>query len=596
MNLLTALDNKKVAFAIFFLLSVLFLLPILSNIGNWGGYDWDQHFFYHGSARNAIAKFGQFPLWNPFYCGGSPLLANPQSTFLSPFFLFVLVFGTVAGLKLEALVYLVLGLFGMFLLARKLGAKILPSYFAAAVFMLSSWYSARVVVGHTTFFPFALMPWAVLFYLHAREKAGFALLSAATLAVMLLSGAVYPLYFTAMFIGIYALFDSVQQQKLKPIIIVAGIFALAALFSAVKLLPMLEFTSGLENPTTQYNSFGYTLKGLLSRNQDISQNDAQTGRALISDPDKLTEATLTGKVAWGWHEYSAYIGIIPLLLALIAAISYRKNWKLLVLAAFFLALSLGEFSPLPIWNILRQLPIAGALHGPSRLLIMFAFCSALLGAKALSDIKPVNNRYVVAGLLALVLIDLALVSMPGLGSAFQAEPLDISTNEYTDYVQMLSLSKYQSQYPNMLQNIGTVNCYERVHPRIRALPQFFDTGEPYAPFIGNAYIAETNQTFNISSFTPNKVSIELSPSANGTLVYNQNYMPGWKAKVDGRDGRQQEAAPYNGLVATEVTPSDDKVEFSYSPKSFYIGLVISLVSVMAVAAVLILYRHKLFIA
>ncbi len=593
MNLLSALDNKKVAFAIFFLLALFFLLPIFSNIANWGSYDWDQHFFYHGSARNAITKFGQFPLWNPFYCGGSPLLANPQSTFLSPFFLFVLMFGTVAGLKLEALAYMALGMFGMFLLARKLGAKILPSYFAAVVFMLSSWYSTRVVVGHTTFFPFALMPWAVLFYLHAKEKAGFALLSAATLAVMFLSGGIYPLYFTAMFIGIYALFDSVEQQKLKPVLIVAGIFALAALFSAAKLLPMLEFASGLENPTTQYNSFGYTLKGLLSRNQDISQNDAQTGRALISDPDKLTEATLTGKVAWGWHEYSAYIGIIPVLLALIAAISYRKNWKLLVLAAFFLVLSLGEFSPLPIWSALKQLPLIGALHGPSRLLILFAFCAALLGAKTLSDIKPISNRYAVMAVLAIVLIDLMLVSMPGLGSAFQEEPLDISTNEYTDYVQILSLSKYQSQYPNMLQNMDTVNCYERVHPRIRALPQFFDTGEPYAPFIGNAYIAETNQTYNISRFTPNRVIIELSPTASGTLVYNQNYMPGWKAKVDGKNGRQQEAAPYNGLVATEITPYDDKMEFYYSPASFYIGLVISVVSILGAAIFLVAgAKHK----
>ena len=145
----------------------LFLQPVFSGIQNWGLYDWDQHFFYHESPRISLLTFNEFPLWTPYYCGGNVVLANPQSAFLSPFFAFVLLFGAVAGLKLEALAYLTIGLAGTFLVARKLGCNNMASFFAAVVFMFSSWFAVRVVVGHTTFFPFALLSFAFLFYLNS---------------------------------------------------------------------------------------------------------------------------------------------------------------------------------------------------------------------------------------------------------------------------------------------------------------------------------------------------------------------------------------------------------------------------------------------
>ncbi len=583
MDLAEVMGNRKVAFAIFVLLSILFLLPVFSNISYWGDFDWDQHLFYHGSARESILKFGQFPLWNPFYCGGTPLLANPQSAFLSPFFLFVLFFGTVAGLKIEALAFLVLGLFGMFLLARKMGIKVIPAYVSAVAFMLGSWFSARVLVGHTTFFPFALVPWAVFFFLESYEKRHYALFSASVLAVMLFSGGVYPLYFAAIFLAGFALMDALEKQEFKPILLVMLVFVFAVLFSAVKLVPMLEYTSGLSYEDVQYNSPGLLLKSLFSWNQGIGSNDISTGRALVQDPFKLQEDTLSGKVAWGWHEYSSYIGIFVFLLSLLSVISYRKSWKLLVLAAVFLVLSMGDFSIVPVWNLVRQIPILGALHGPSRLLIMFAFCIALLAGRALSDIKQASNRYVSLGILLLIILEMFLVSRPLLYDAFSTEPLSINTKEYTEYVHIVSADKFRSQYPNMLQNMDTVNCYERIHPVLRAVPQFYDDGTFFEGFIGNAYIAETNQTFNISYFSPNKVVIGVS-NVSGTLVYNENYLPGWQA-------RGREAVSYAGLIAAKVTPSDAAVEFQYSPLTFYIGLAVSIISLLTAAFLVVRWRQ-----
>jgi len=69
--------------------------PIFQEFENWGVRDWDLHIFYHAVPVSTILDYHQFPLWNPYHCGGSPLLAHPQSSFLSPTVLFSLIFGVV---------------------------------------------------------------------------------------------------------------------------------------------------------------------------------------------------------------------------------------------------------------------------------------------------------------------------------------------------------------------------------------------------------------------------------------------------------------------------------------------------------------------
>lgn len=107
-----------------------------------------------------------------------------------------------------------------------------------------------------------------------------------------------------------------------------------------------------------------------------------------------------------------------------------------------------------------------------------------------------------------------------------------------------------------------------------------------AGFIGAAYIAETNQTFDFVYFSPNKVKINLDAAEiNGTatLVVNQNYYKGWKAS-------NENIKSYNGLLAAEITSDDKDIEFSYSPKSFLIGAIISIAALLL--SLLIFFKPK----
>ncbi len=564
-------------------ISAIFAVPLLSNFSNWGLYDWDQHLFYHESPRASILNYGQFPLWNAHYCGGTPLLANPQSAFLSPFFIPVLLFGALAGLKLQIPVYLFLGLFGTFLAARELRAAPIPASLAAVIFMLSSWFALRVRVGHTTFLPFALLPFALYFYLKSLQKPRWLAAASLTLAIMFLSGGIYPFYATVLLIGGYSLLEAVGMRRLKPLFLVLAIFLLAFLLSAAKLLPVLEFTSGVQaQKDTQLTSASIISTALFSPFQNIEKKDAETGRDSVPEGTEKELATLEGKLPWMWHEYSAYIGAIAAILAALSLISYRRNWKLLALAAFFFLLSLGNHSPIPLWQALRNLPFFSSMHGPSRFIIPLVFLMALLAASSLTLLKMPKKSTLSLAILAVVTAELLLISLPLVSGTFSLEPPKNLQTGNTDFIQVYTSAPYVSQYPNLLQNLGTVNCYERLHLSTRALPQFVD-GEPYPQFIGNAYIAETNQSINLSYFSPNKAAADLSSariSQASTLVLNQNYYPGWKAS----NGREKS---YKGLLAAEVTPDDKLVEFSYEPRSFSIGAAVSAIALLLSLLILI---------
>ncbi len=591
------MSKLVIPLAVFSILALIMLSPIFINFGYWGLHDWDQHFFYHGTAAITMLKFHQFPLWNPFYCGGNPYLANPQSPFLTPFFPLLLIFGTVAGLKIQALLYFLIGLIGMYFLSKELKITGYAAFIPPIVFMLSSWYSLRVEVGHTTFFPFALIPLVFLFYLKSLKEKYYIIFAAFFMSWMFLAGGVYPLSFTAVFISIYALFDAIETRKGKPLVILALMFLLVILFSAVKLLPMIEFTTslGYKLEDREFNNLALLIKGILSRNQDIEMQNELIGRKSSLSTEEKQSGSLKGTIPWGWHEYSAYLGIPALLLFLFAFTKFRENWKLIALSVIFLVLALGSFSFIPLWDILRNIPFFSSIHIPSRFVIMFVFCASLLAGKSASEIKFLRNKLIMIALIAIITIDMMLVSMPALSIAFPVKPLNIDTYQYYDYAQIyINSDVIISQYPNMLQNLGTWNCYERIHLKQKSVPQLLDVNGTNPYFIGNAYFADmsetpkrsdTSESFDFSYFSPNKIVVEFSTDSQKTLVINQNYYTGWKAK-------NKEVFSYNGLIAAKVSSGEKKVEFYYLPNSFLIGLLITSASLLLCGAFLLIKYKK----
>jgi len=78
----------------------------LSLLGYWnstdllGIADWDYYFSLHHYYRTIILDQGVFPFWNPYTCGGTAGLGDPEFPVFTPTFLLELLFGIPTGVRL----------------------------------------------------------------------------------------------------------------------------------------------------------------------------------------------------------------------------------------------------------------------------------------------------------------------------------------------------------------------------------------------------------------------------------------------------------------------------------------------------------------
>ena len=66
-------------------------------------------------------------------------------------------------------------------------------------------------------------------------------------------------------------------------------------------------------------------------------------------------------------------------------------------------------------------------------------------------------------------------------------------------------------------------------------------------------------------------------------MINENYYKGWSSNVG-------QAMSYNGLISVQVSPSDSgkEVTFRFTSKAFSIGLIVSILSI--IAAILVFWK------
>ena len=84
----------------------------------------------------------------------------------------------------------------------------------------------------------------------------------------------------------------------------------------------------------------------------------------------------------------------------------------------------------------------------------------------------------------------------------------------------------------------------------------------------------------ILKYSPNSVEIETNGNGSAFLVLADNFYPGWKVYVNGREGTILRVN-YN-LRGVAVPPGKHKVTFSYVPLSFVIGAAVTLLTALSI--------------
>jgi len=561
--------SNRTALLILTLLSLVFVSPILKNINNLGAVDWDLHTTLESVPLKTIKDYKQFSLWNPYLCGGFPMLANPQSNIPSIFFLLILILGSVIGLKLQVLFLLVIGLIGMFFLSKKLGLSFPFNYLPPVIFLFSSKFTLYSTIGLTNNIYLAVFPWVLYFYLKSFENKINILFSGVFLTLMFFGGDIYHVSFTILFLGIYSVFDVIKRKNLEPIKIIALILVFFFFLGSIKILPMAKTYINQERieTTDEYTSWGRLFDSLLNRDQTIYSK-----HFLYKSSEKNK-----GKM-WDWWEYGTYVGITPLILYLIGVfICWKKRWPLILTGLIFLLISLEELIPINLYDLIHKLPIFNSLYVSPRYLVLFIFSLATISSEALNELerKDFLKRTVSYFLIVFIILDLILVNSKIFSDAFPQAPFEVGEKE--EFRQVRTGAPYNHSNSNMylefLQNKGIINCFPNTVPvNVFAKPTISSA------YKGEYYFENTEGSLKTKYWSPNKIIVETEAKSNGKLVINQNYERGWKAI----GANKKEVSPHNGLISTKVGPEDKSITFYYLPKSFIKGSIISLITIIII--------------
>jgi hypothetical protein len=412
---------------------LLFFAPLLvgQHVMYWGTpllqfFPWRQLAF-------DMLRAGQWPLWNPYLGNGAPLLANYQTAiFYPPNWLGMILPLDVAMAWLAAL-HLSWAGAGMAALARGLGLKPLGQAVAGLAFGMSQYLVARA--GFVTINSAAAwLPWLVWAVerhfddaeAHAplARRARPAVLLAMMVAMLLLAGHAQMAWYSLLLAGLWSLWRIFGLcRRPMTLAMTCGLLLAAVvsgtLLAAAQLLPTAE---------------------LLGHSQRAGGADYEFAATYSYSPWRLITLLapdLLGNPARGeffgygnYWEDAAYIGVVPLLLALgtagrsLVEVSRRRRrtsttapaaglpYLLLAVASAGVVWALGRNTPVfPL--LYEHVPTFNLFQAPARIMLWPVFALSLLAGMGADDWQALQARALywtrlgTAGAAAMLLVGLA---------------------------------------------------------------------------------------------------------------------------------------------------------------------------------------------
>lgn len=114
--------------------------------------------------------------------------------------------------------------------------------------------------------------------------------------------------------------------------------------------------------------------------------------------------------------------------------------------------------------------------------------------------------------------------------------------------------------------------------------------EPPEPPRPNREPLPDHDSVRMLKYNVNHLNLEASCSGPRLLFLSETYYPGWKVWVDGK--REKIYRANHAFRAVALGPGRHSITFNYQPFSFYLGLVISFLTLIGLMAFLIFFRKN----
>lgn len=569
---------------------LLVLSPLLMHPWTLGQHNWDQMNTQRQVVVTTLARYHQFPFWDPYTCGGHPAWGSLESApiMVSPFLPAYLLLPLPIAIRLEILGWALFGALGFWRLASRFTASTAVRALVVVVSLLNSRWGMQIGAGHSWHLLYALLPWTLLWfdrsleagatpYRVCRDRA----LAGGAIALMAYGDGIYPVPHTAFALLIYAAVLARTTRSWRPMVGLAWTGATAVGLAAAKLLPLSEalarFPRLIKSDEAMWPQYLY---GILTWREG--------------------DYTASAPFATGmWHEWGLYLGW-PALVGLVAAVvaSRGPRERALKWAGFImLSFVLGGFHPLTPWRLLHLLPVFKSQHVPSRWLYVAVIFLAVAGASGAERWlrRRGARRPVLEAVLGVAALGIALqmgsVTREPLAQSF-VNPAP-SPHDPAAAFHLVHRLPPQPDYvaglwdvatlPSVLDNVGTLECdtdngihITHRNPEGRA-PGVGAYGDNDPDYRGEAYVAERSATARVVSWTPNDVEVRVEGAQVGDhIVLNQNWDSGWNAGGSA-------AIAYRDAVSTLATSADETVRFHYWPRTELLGLAATALTLASIA-------------
>lgn len=515
---------------------------------------------YEDAARRTLLRYGEIPLWNPYYCGGMYGLGSPQARFASPTFLLTLLFGTLRAEPLIVFAMMLVGLEGTFRYARSHGGSALGAMVAAPVFALSGHFAFSAALGWTNFMGFELLPWVLLGFRRAAfGEAKGAAIAALSLAWIVGFGGTYAAPMSAPLVAIEVLvaLTGLRDDRKRVIaglgmVTLAGLFSLAA--SAFRLWPVAETISAA--PRIVGGAPGISVMTEL--------------RALLLPLDSGGGGDFEDKGTY-------YVGGFVIVALLFGAIR-RDSLPLVVLGYLSLWLGAGYGLKPSLFSLLKALPIYDSLRYPERFMIPFALYVAALTAIGFARIGALARKRPKIGHVAFFL---ALVTVTGgtyftvknhhvaLGGRWLAPPPDEVFDR--DFHQARGNRWAAAYYPPM--NRGSLACWDAYPVPESPLLRADLRDEAYVGVPNDPAMADRVKT---TSQSPNRIELDVDLPEPARVHVNENAHPGWRSS-------EGELVSDHGAIAIDLPAGKRHVSLRFLPRSAAGGALVTVAALVAIA-------------
>ena len=389
----------------------------------------DMLAYYYGAwdAVREGLRAGQLVLWEPEIFVGFPFLAQPQqNTFYLPNWINLLV-PTRVGVTWLMVFHVWLAGFGLYLFARRMGARRLPALLGGLGFAYGGLLAGRLWAGHSPVYAvFVWTPLLLAALVWAVERRGWAaaVLAGAPFGLAILAGHIPSFLYVGMIWAAFVAYLWLTRPGARGAVARAAVVSAAAglALAAVQLVPFLQFSLASGRVASADYAFA----------TDYSFPPAHLITLLV--PEFFGEPLRVGY--WSvptFEELTYYAGGLAVLgIALALRRPTRLTWFYLLLIVGGLWLAFGRYGVL-YELAYRFLPPFRLVRAPGRAAFLYLFAASALLAHTLSvwrDLPGDERRRLlrpywpaVVGVLAVALV----AALAATGAVFMAvHPTDTS--------------------------------------------------------------------------------------------------------------------------------------------------------------------------